>query len=329
MNARQRFLETMRYGTPDRVPYFEEGLREDVLERWHEQGLPAGVGLSEMFHTDQRERLPIDLEPHPELKAWPTSSRDLAAFRRSLDPNDPARYPDDWDARVAGWRDREHVLELLCHRGFFLSMGVRDWLRFEQVIYMLMDAPDLVREILDIWCAFAVGIVERVLSEIEIDFASFSEPIGGPDGPLLSPAMYEDLVLASYRPVLGALQRGGVETICLVTYANGRPLVPSILKAGFNCLWACEVYARTMDYAELRREFGRKLRLIGGIDLDVLLDGKSAIRQEILAKVPPLLAQGGYVPLADGRVRENVPFENYAYYRQVLEEITGGRPTSE
>jgi hypothetical protein len=31
MNSRDRFLETMRFGQPDRVPYFQEGLRRDVL----------------------------------------------------------------------------------------------------------------------------------------------------------------------------------------------------------------------------------------------------------------------------------------------------------
>ncbi len=35
--------------------------------------------------------------------------------------------------------------------------------------------------------------------------------------------------------------------------------------------------------------------------------------------MPPLLAQGGYVPLADGRVRANVPLENYLYYRRLLQ----------
>jgi hypothetical protein len=32
MNSRDRFCETMRYGAPDRVPYFEEGIRDDVLK---------------------------------------------------------------------------------------------------------------------------------------------------------------------------------------------------------------------------------------------------------------------------------------------------------
>ena len=38
-------------------------------------------------------------------------------------------------------------------------------------------------------------------------------------------------------------------------------------------------------------------------------------------KVPRLLEQGGYAPLLDGRVRENVPWDNYCYYRELLERL--------
>ncbi len=30
MSSRKRFRETMRYGEPDHVPYFEEGIRQNV-----------------------------------------------------------------------------------------------------------------------------------------------------------------------------------------------------------------------------------------------------------------------------------------------------------
>jgi uroporphyrinogen decarboxylase len=113
-----------------------------------------------------------------------------------------------------------------------------------------------------------------------------------------------------------------VDVIIFRTYANARILIPEVLAHGFNCLWACEVNIEAMDYRSLRAEFGRDLRLIGGIDLDALRFGKEAIDREIKAKVPALLQQGGYVPLADGRVREDVSFENYFYYRQLLQEIT-------
>jgi hypothetical protein len=113
-----------------------------------------------------------------------------------------------------------------------------------------------------------------------------------------------------------------VDTIILLTFANIRPLLPSIVKGGFNCLWACEVPEKDMDYRDLRREFGRDLRLIGGIDLDVLRLDKESIKREVYEKVPPLLADGGFVPLADGRVREDIPLDNYLYYRRLFEEVT-------
>jgi uroporphyrinogen decarboxylase len=134
--------------------------------------------------------------------------------------------------------------------------------------------------------------------------------------------MYEEFVLSSYAPVVQVLKRKGVSTIILRTYANARALLPVLLKNGFDCLWACETDARAMDYTSIRQEFGRDLRLIGGIDLDVLREGKEAIRREIEEKVPSLLAQGGYVPLADGRVRPEIPLESYCYYRELLEKIT-------
>ena len=140
----------------------------------------------------------------------------------------------------------------------------------------------------------------------------------------MSPKMYEEFVLKNYEPVLKVLRDRRVPTICFQTFANARILIPSILEWGFNCMWACEVNIDVMDYRSLRKEFGRDLRLIGGIDLDALREDKKAIRREIEEKVPPLIEEGGYIPLADGRVRADVPFENYVYYRKLLQKVTTG-----
>jgi hypothetical protein len=315
----------MRYGSPDRVPYFEEGLRDGVLERWREQGLPADADLEAMFHYDRRERVPVSLEPRPAAKRRPACWQDLQALARSLDADDPRRFPEDWARRVEAWRTRRHVLELPIHSGLFLTLGVGDWRTFEEAIYLLADEPALVRDVMAVHGEFAARIAQRILREVEVDCVSFSEPIGGNCGPLISPGTYEQVVLSSYRPILDVVRRHGVGTILLVTYANARALLPGALEAGFNALWAVEAAPEAMDYLELRREFGRDLRLVGGIDLDALLLDQAAIRRQIRRTVLPLLAQGGYIPLADGRVRPNVPFENYRCYRRLLERATRGR----
>ncbi len=230
MNSRERFSRAMGYDAVDRVPYFEEGIRAEVVAAWRRQGLPPGADLSRLFPSDPREEIAPDLEPLPEPARWPSVPADMGDFRRRLDPEDPGRLPPEWPAQVRAWGAGDTVRMLRVHRGFFLTLR---------------------------------------------------------------------------------------------TFANARALIPSFLKAGFTCLWACEVDVAAMDYRELRAEFGRDLRLMGGIDTDALRRGRAAIRREVMEKVPPLLADGGYVPLADGRVREDVPYEHYAYYRRLLADVVG------
>jgi uroporphyrinogen decarboxylase len=191
-----------------------------------------------------------------------------------------------------------------------------------EVISLLLEYPEYVHRVLAIQAEFAAKILENTLQEAEIDAVIFSEPIGGNEGPLISPAMYEKFVLESFQPIFNVLKNNKIETIIVRTYANARILIPSLLKYGLNCLWACETNVEAMDYRDLRKEFGKDLRLIGGVDLDALRQDKEAIRREIEDKVPSLIAEGGYIPLADGRIRKEIPFENYVYYRQLLEQVT-------
>ena len=324
MDSRERFRRTMSYGRPDRVPYFHEGMEEDVVREWRKQGLSSHADLYEMFRFDLREEVEPDLEPHPGFRAWPKTVSELDRLRGALDPNDRSRFPRKWNSLVQKWRTREYPLLLRVHRGFFLSLGVEGWKRFTEVILLPLKDPEFVREAMRIQGEFCARIAERALKDATFDAAVFTEPIAENRGPLISPQMYEEFVLKSYEPILKVLRRHGVDTVILLTFANVRPLIPSIVKWGFNCLWACEGPRKEMDYRDLRREFGRDLRLIGGIDLDVLRLDKESIRREVHEKVPPLLADGGFIPLADGRVRKDIPLENYLFYRRLFDEVVQG-----
>jgi len=323
MNSRERFRETMRFGAPDRVPYFEEGIRDDVLRAWRTQGLKRRSDFEAMFRHDRREEIHPDLEPLPRLRQWPSGREDLDRLRRRLNPEDGRRVPRTWLRQAEDLKRRDHVVMLHVQRGLFLSMGVEGWGRFIEVIELLGRDPTLVRDTLTVQGEFAARLAERVLRDVQVDAALFSEPIAENRGPLISPRMYRQVVLPTYAPLLGVLKRHGVEAIIFVSWANPRRLLPAIFEQGFNCLWAYEVNPQAMDYRDLRREFGRDLRLIGGIDLDVLRQGQDAIRREVEEKVPALLADGGYIPMLDGRVRVDVPFENYCYYKRLLEKMIG------
>jgi hypothetical protein len=314
----------MNYEPVNRPPYFEEGIRAEVLRVWRRQGLSRGTQIERLFPSDPREEIELDLEPFPKNHRWPMTEDDLPMLRRVLNPDSPGRLPSSRSDVRRLPHDEQRVRMLRVHRGFFLCMGVYGWDRFKEVMRLLVEKPDLVRRCMTIWAEFSAALADRFLQDIEVDAAIFSEPIGGNEGPLMSPRMYEAVVLETYAPLMKVLARRGVDIVIFRTYANARILIPSILRWGFNCLWACEVNLDAMDYRSLRREFGRDLRLIGGIDLDTLRKGKKDIQRELMEKVPPLLRQGGYVPLADGRVRSDVPFENYVYYRRLLHKMIAG-----
>jgi uroporphyrinogen decarboxylase len=321
VNSRERFRATMASEPVDHAPYFEEGLRQEVLDAWRAAGHDPEAELGRLMPVDRRDEIQPDLDPRPAPERWPTSISELEDFRHRLDPDDPARLPEDWERQVGAWRGRDHVVMLRAHRGFFLSTGVHGWDRLWEVICLTQDDPAFVHRLLELQAELATTMAERILDEVEVDAVVVSEPIGGNDRPLLSPAMYADFVLSSYAPLLELLRRRGVETVILRTYANARVLLPTLVEHGFNCLWACEAAVDAMDYRDIRRQHGRGLGLIGGIDLDLLRGPRDRIRPTLEATVPRLLADGAYVPLADGRVREDVPFASYLEYRRVLEEI--------
>jgi len=322
MDSRERFRQTMRYGSADRVPLFEEGIRAEVLEVWHTQGLPPHADLFSLFCFDRHKWIEPELKPRPKPSVWPSSTSELDSFRQLLNPANAGRLPENWPDCVRLWQSRDYPLMLTVCNGLFLSLGVDGWRTFSDAIHRLACEPRVALETMRIQGEFAARLADTVLKEVEVDAAVFSEPLCDNHGPLVSPLMFEEFALKSYRPILEVLHQNGVETVIFMTWANARLILPAVVKYGFNCLWAFEANTKAMNYYDLRREFGRELRLIGGIDLDKVREGEAAIRREILEKVPRLLADGGYIPLADGRVREDVPYNNYVYYRRLLEEIT-------
>ena len=324
MNSRQRFLEAMAFGSPDRAPLFREGIRKSVFKIWKRQGLESEEDLARKFHYDLREEIEPDLYPIPDIHHWPESTDDLERFQCHLDPNHHSRIPKNWQRKVRDWKTRKYALILRVHIGFFQSMGVEKWGRFTEAIRLTIDDPESVKGMMRIQGEFAACLADRILRDVEVDVVLFGEPISSSHGPLISPRMYEDLVLSSYEPVFEVVKNYGVKNLILRTYANSKILIPAILQSQINCLWACECNDPTLDYRLLRQEFGDELKLIGGIDTNTLFADQQTIRKETETKVRTLLDQGGFVPLLDGRIRELVPYENYLYYRQLLEDIVIG-----
>jgi hypothetical protein len=324
--SRERFVNTLDRKPGGCPPYLEEGVRDEVLKAWKARGRDVEAQLADLPPRDEWVELQPEVFPDPKPKdhAWPMDRAGLQRYlEKRLRSDDKSRFKAEWQDKKDLCNGKEAARMLRVNRGFFQAMGVFGWQRFEQLMQLLIKKPDFVAEMLMENGRFLADITGQVLQKTGIEAAIFSEPIGGNNGPIISPKMYQELVLPGYEPAMAVLKQHGVRHLIFRTYANARILIPVIKEFGFNCLWACEVDIQAMDYLDIRREFGSDLNLIGGIDLDALRQGGEAITAELESKLPPLLEQGGYIPLADGRVREEVAFENYLLYRNKLAELVG------
>ena len=100
-------------------------------------------------------------------------------------------------------------------------------------------------------------------------------------------------------------------------------LVPLWLEAGVNGILPFEVQCG-MDVNAFRREYGKELLMMGGINKRALITGGKDIDDE-LRRVAPLVEEGGYIPWLDHSVPPDVSYDNFLYYMDGLQKLCSGR----
>ncbi|MCM8786301.1 MAG: hypothetical protein NC899_08770, partial [Candidatus Omnitrophica bacterium] len=237
--------------------------------------------------------------------------------KKRLNPDSPLRYPeyyDDWKRCV---KDRDYPLGI--QAGSFYGW-IRNWMGVENLSVMFYDNPSLVKEIINYVADFVIKVLERVVSEVKIDFANIWEDLGMKQGPLLSPNTFQEFCLPSYKKVCSFLKSYDIDVIMVDSDGNNDVIVPLWLEAGVNMLYPLEVAANT-DAIEYRKKYEKRLILMGNIDKRALRHTKKEVEDEVMKKVPFLLKEGGYFPFVDHAVPPDVPLENFKYYLKLVQKI--------
>jgi len=125
-----------------------------------------------------------------------------------------------------------------------------------------------------------------------------------------------------YKKVTELLHSAGVNSIFVDSDGNLRALIPLWLEAGINGFWPLECAAGN-DAVALRKQYGKDIILAGNIDKRAFLKTEDVLREEVMAKVPFLLASGGYFPSIDHLVPPDVPFRMYQYFINTLRDVAG------
>jgi uroporphyrinogen decarboxylase len=359
MNGRERWKRIFKFEKVDRVFNCEFGYWTETLKRWHNEGLPEDIDndwkADKFFNFDPIGGIPVNmgLIPHFEEKIIEETDRyiikqgtdgiinkifkdgtstiphyikfpvenknDWIEFKERLKPDISKRYPDEetWKGFKKEWEKRDYPLGISCGS---LFGWIRNWMGFENCLISIYEQPDLIEDMMDYIVYFVLTLIEKALQEVKnIDFALFWEDMAFKTGPMISPKHFSKLMVPRYKKITDRLKKEGIDVVIVDCDGNINELVPLWLEAGVNVMFPLEINSGS-DPVVLRKKYGNKVLLKGGVDKKALIYGKEAIDRE-LERIKETVESGGFIPHVDHRVPADVSYENYKYYLKKKKKI--------
>lgn len=344
MTSYERLRTVLDGGVPDRVPYYEDYWRTTV-ERWKGEGMPD-VSPHEYFGTEMTRlagdytlRFPVtEIEQTDRYRIYTDEN---GAKRKDLLAADgwtpgwmdfTVRNREDWaktKPRAAYAPDRigAHIKDahdcgrkaekLLVYSGHACFHPTWQKVGMEQLMVWMIEDPELVHDLFETHTTLMIDLLKGMLSQgVTFDAAWFHDDLGYRNAPLISPAMYRELVFPHHKRLCDAMAEEGLKTI-FHSDGNVEPLIPDFLEAGFVALNPLETKAG-LDVRILKPKYGDRLVLFGGIDVRELAKDLEAIEAEVKAKLEAGMPGGGYIWHSDHSVPNDVSFENYEFAMEML-----------
>lgn len=229
------------------------------------------------------------------------------------------RFPVDFDERCSNLLQRETVLRLDISGPFW---QLREWCGFENLCMLMVDDPKFVEEMIGFWAAFVLQTLKPILTRVTPDYVMIAEDMAYKVHSMISPAMVRHFLMPVWSEWINTLKAAGCEIVAVDSDGYTAELMPLWIEAGFNLTYPIEVAAGN-DIVAYRREYGKQMAYLGGIDKRALAAGGDAMRAEVMRVAPPLLEEGGYIPGCDHGVPPDISWPNFVEYTRLLAQLTG------
>jgi hypothetical protein len=231
----------------------------------------------------------------------------------------PERYPADWLETASELQD-SGLAVVLSINGPFWQM--REWVGMEGLCLLMTDQPEFVAAMTAFWSEFTLQVIEETLRHIKVDAIQLSEDMAYKAHSMISPAMARRFLLPTYQAWHELARSYGCPILDMDSDGEVSELIPLWIEAGINVSDPMEVAAGN-DIVAARRLWGKRMAFKGGLDKRALAAGGEVMRAELDRVVPPLLAEGGFIPSCDHGVPPDISWPAYVEYSRYLARLTG------
>lgn len=156
-----------------------------------------------------------------------------------------------------------------------------------RVVRMFRQNPAFLERVLDRLLEIKLDIIDQYHA-LRVPVVAVSDDVALKGSTFLSPEHYERFFVPRLEKITGRARSHGMRTIL---HSDGyvTPLLPGVVKAGFNAI-ECLEPAAGVDLGSVKKEYGARICLVGNIDVPRLLARGSL--QEVRAEVKRTLEIG-------------------------------------
>lgn len=339
MTSRERVALALRHEEADRIA-IQDSPWGTTISRWRKEGLPENVSPADFYNyefmnigADLSFRLPGKvLEETDEyriytdangrtLKNWKESTSTPMLIDYIVKTRDdweqhkhllsPDRTRINWEATAQTYKRARELGRFCCYSGGAGYQASTGKIHLENMLEAMVTDPEWIRDVIDTGVEMTLGLFKMLIDEgYEFDGYWCSDDLGYRNGLMFAPQEFRDLVMPAHKRLCDFCHENGVFAI-LHSCGNFNEVVPELIEIGWDCLQPLEVKAG-MDVVELKRKYGNKISLMGGIDVRVMADGTDKeLEDEVGEKISIAKQGGGYIYHSDHSVPDNVSFQRY------------------
>ncbi|NIM94008.1 MAG: hypothetical protein GTO18_09905 [Anaerolineales bacterium] len=333
MNSRERVTAALRCEEPDHVPWCElqvDPFLADQLMEW-------GATEDQTFNLEKQQYTPTQARSIASklnidnityvLRAEVYANKEMGKDGRLFYREGFIRTPEDMQlinlpdptnqelyAEAAEFTEQKGDFSawFMTRIGIFstmLSIGL------ERFAINLIDQPDFVEDVLDIYCDWICVVAENVC-DLGFDVFVSTDDLAFKTTTFFSPEVFHDLVLPRYQRV-----RKKISLPWLIhSDGNMMPFMDDLLSLNIAGFHPCEQGA--MDIRLMKQMYGDRLCLMGNVDLNLLCDASpSEVEAEVQALIRDLAPGGGYILSSGNSLAGYLKPENILAMREAVKRI--------
>lgn len=181
----------------------------------------------------------------------------------------------------------------------------------ETAILDMVEMPALASELIDRCASFAIFLAEEAYQRYALDWLWTGDDVASQTNLMFSPKTWRAMVKPALQRVfaVGKAHNSWVAYHCCGAL---RPILPDLVEMGMDVLNPIQVNCPGMDIFELKREFGKSISFMGGLDTQYLIPNGSTtdVRRAVRRLLDEVAYDGGYILAASHTIPPETPDAN-------------------